>query len=117
MRLLMIHADRFSFGVTGRSKATESTSELELSPTEQSAHIKEVLVIFVSAEAVDETAPRDVAVEAAGHIRETARKVATNRLMVYPYAHLSSSLARPRIADEIIDTLVGSYSAWVAGGA
>lgn len=111
MRLLMVHADRFSFEVTGRSKATESTSELELSPTEQSAQIKEVLVIFVSAETVDETAPRDVAVEAAGRIRETARTVGTNRLMVYPYAHLSSSLARPRIAAEIIDTLVGQLRA------
>jgi threonyl-tRNA synthetase len=100
----MIHADRFSFEITGRSKATESTSEL--SATEQSAQIKEVLVIFVSVEKVDESASRDIAVEAAGRIRETADKVGTNRLMVYPYAHLSSSLARPRIAAEIIDTIV-----------
>lgn len=109
MRLLMIHADRFSFEITGRSKATESTSEL--SATEQSAQIKEVLVTFVSAEKVDESAPRDVAVEAASRIRETAGKVGTNRLMVYPYAHLSSSLARPRIAAEIIDTLVSQLRA------
>lgn len=105
----MIHADRFSFEITGRSKATESTSEL--SATEQSAQIKEVLVTFVSAEKVDESAPRDVAVEAASRIRETAGKVGTNRLMVYPYAHLSSSLARPRIAAEIIDTLVSQLRA------
>ena len=109
VRLLMIHADRFSFEITGRSKATESTSEL--SATEQSAQIKEVLVTFVSAEKVDESAPRDVAVEAASRIRETAGKVGTNRLMVYPYAHLSSSLARPRIAAEIIDTLVSQLRA------
>lgn len=105
MRLLMIHADRFSFEVTGRSNAAESASEL--SPTEESGQVKEVLVTFVSAEKVDESAPRDVAVEAANSICETAGKVGTNRLMVYPYAHLSSSLARPRIAAEIIDTLVG----------
>ena len=109
MRLLMIHADSFSFEVTGRSKATESTSEL--SATEQSAQLKEVLVAFVSAEKIDESAPRDVAVEAAGRIRETADKVGANRLMVYPYAHLSSSLARPRIAAEIIDTLVSRLRA------
>jgi threonyl-tRNA synthetase len=105
----MIHADSFSFEVTGRSKATESTSEL--SATEQSAQLKEVLVAFVSAEKIDESAPRDVAVEAAGRIRETADKVGANRLMVYPYAHLSSSLARPRIAAEIIDTLVSRLRA------
>lgn len=101
----MIHADRFSFEVTGRSKASESTSEP--SQTEQSGVVKEVLVAFVSAEKADESAPRDVAAEAAIRIRETASKVGTNRLMVYPYAHLSSSLAGPRIAAEIIDTLVG----------
>jgi threonyl-tRNA synthetase len=105
----MIHADSFSFEVTGRSKATESTGEL--SATEQSAHIKEALVAFVSAEKVDESAPRDVAVEAAARIRETAEKVGTSRLMVYPYAHLSSSLAPPRIAAEIIDTLVSQLRA------
>jgi threonyl-tRNA synthetase len=109
VRLLMIHADRFSFEVTGRSKATEATSEL--SPTEESAQIKEVLVAFVSAEKLDESAPRDVAVEAGERIRETARKVGTARLMIYPYAHLSSSLARPRIAAEIIDTLVSQLRA------
>ena len=109
MRLLMIHADRFSFEVTGRSKATESTSEL--SRTEESAHLKDVLVTFVSAEKADESAPRDIAVEAADRIRETAAKVGTDRLMVYPYAHLSSSLARPRIAAEIIDTIVGQLRA------
>jgi threonyl-tRNA synthetase len=109
VRLLMIHADRFSFEVTGRSRATESTNEL--APTEESAQVKEVLVTFVSAEKTDETAPRDVAVEAADHIRETAGKVGTNRLMIYPYAHLSSSLARPRIAAEIIDTLVSQLRA------
>ena len=110
MRLLMIHADRFSFEVTGRSKAAESTSELP-SPTEQSAQIKEVLVAFVSAEKADESAPRDVAVEASERIRETAAKVGTSRVMIYPYAHLSSSLARPRIAAEIIDTIVSQIRA------
>jgi len=104
VRLLMIHADHFSFEVTGRSKATESTSEL--AATEESAEIKEALVMFVSAEKADESAPRYVAIEAAARIRETADKVGTNRLMVYPYAHLSSNLARPRIAAEIIDTIV-----------
>lgn len=110
MRLLMIHADRFSFEVTGRSKAAESTSELP-SPTERSAQIKEVLVAFVSAEKADEAAPRDVAVDASGRIRETAAKVGTSRVMIYPYAHLSSSLARPRIAAEIIDTIVSQIRA------
>jgi threonyl-tRNA synthetase len=105
----MIHADRFSFEVTGRSKSAEPVSEL--SPTEEAAQIKEVLVAFVSAEKADESAPRDVAVEAAGRIRETAGKMGANRLMVYPYAHLSSTLARPKIAAEIIDALVGQLRA------
>jgi threonyl-tRNA synthetase len=39
-------------------------------------------------------------------IRVTAEKVGAKRIMVYPYSHLSSDLAKPRIAVNLIDQLV-----------
>lgn len=101
MRLLMIHADRFSFEVTGKTRDAESNAGT--SAINDSAQIKEALVAFITAEKRDESGALDVAKQAATHIRATAEKVGASRVMVYPYAHLSSDLAKPRIASEIVD--------------
>jgi len=55
-------------------------------------------------EKVDESGVKDVATQAANQIRNTAEKIGARRIMVYPYAHLSSDLARPGIATEVLDT-------------
>lgn len=109
MRLMLIHADRFSFQVT--DKTTVSGFAGEIAPGEERASLEEVLVAFVSVEKGDESDPRDVAEQAAAQIRATADKVGAARVIVYPYAHLSSDLAKPRVAagalDQITELLSG----------
>ena len=104
MRLLMIHADRFSFKVTDKTSVAGFASELL--PGEEQDHVEEVLVAFLAVENADEAGAQEVAGKAAGQIRATAGKVNSGRVMVYPYAHLSSDLAKPRIATRIIDQVV-----------
>ncbi len=104
MRLMMIHADRFSFAVTGKASGAGFLAELE--PGDERAQLDEALVAFVTVEERDEAGPHDVAEQAASRIRSTADKVGAGRVMVYPYAHLSSDLAKPRIATEVIDAVV-----------
>jgi threonyl-tRNA synthetase len=97
---MMIHADRFSFEVTGKATGTGSVDEL--SPGEDRGEVDDALVAFMSVETVDESAPHDVAEQAAAQISTTADKVGAARVMVYPYAHLSNDLATPRIATRVI---------------
>src|SRR3979411_1899360 len=98
MRLMLIHADQFSFRVT--DKTSSAAFGGELAPGEDRAKLEEALVAFLAVEGRDESAVHDVAEQAAAQIRDTAKKVGTGRVMVYPYAHLASDLAKPRLASE-----------------
>jgi threonyl-tRNA synthetase len=104
MRLMMIHADRFSFKVTDKTSVAGFSGEL--SPGEKQGQVQEVLVAFIAVENGDESSAQDVSEQAAAEIRTTAEKVGAGSVMVYPYAHLSSDLAKPRIATHIIDHVV-----------
>jgi len=108
MRLLMIHADRFSYEVTGR---TPGATLRALTPEEQKGQVDEVVVGFVSVEKIDETGVDDVVAQAAERLANTAAKVGAQRIMVYPYAHLSSDLASPRIASNALDGLADTLAA------
>jgi len=100
----MIHADQFSFKVTDKTSVAGFAGELALG--EDQARIEDALVAFLSVEKQDESDAQDVAEQAATQIRATAEKVGAGRVMVYPYAHLSSDLAKPRIASEVVDQIV-----------
>jgi threonyl-tRNA synthetase len=101
MRLMMIHADQFSFKVTDKTSVAGFSGEL--SPGEKQDQVREVIVAFLAVENGDELDTQDVSEQAAAEIRVTAEKVGVGCVMVYPYAHLSSNLAKPRIATQIID--------------
>ncbi|MGZ4883082.1 MAG: threonine--tRNA ligase [Halobacteriota archaeon] len=106
MRLLLMHVDYIEYQVTKASKYAEDTED-----SRKQARMEEALVAFVAAERGDETSIDDVAAEAANAIGDVATKVATKRVMIYPYAHLSSELASPETAlnilQEIESLLVG----------
>jgi threonyl-tRNA synthetase len=104
MRLMLIHADRFSFKVTEETSVAGFAGEL--APGEDLGHVEEALVAFVAVEKADESSPQDMAEQTAARICAIAEKVGAERVMVYPYAHLSSDLAKPRIAAEVIGQVV-----------
>lgn len=101
MRLMTIHADRFSFRVTDKTGVAGFAGDL--APGEDHEEVAETLVAFIAAEKPDEAAPSDVSAQAAEQILSTAKQVGADRVVVYPYAHLSSDLASPRSAKEILD--------------
>jgi threonyl-tRNA synthetase len=101
---MMVHADKFSFKVTDKTGVAGFVGELAAG--EDQAQIEEALVAFLAVEGPDESGPQDVAEQAVDQIRVTAEKVGAGRVMVYPYAHLSSDLAKPRVATEVIDQVV-----------
>src|SRR2546429_1129196 len=101
---MMIHADKFSYKVTDKTGVAGFVGELAAG--EDQAQIEDALVAFLAVEKPDEFGPHDVAEQAVTQIRITAEKVGAGRVMVYPYAHLSSDLAKPRVATQVIDHVV-----------
>ncbi len=93
MRILQLHCDSIEF--TPVKKEINSAEEIEPS----SKKIEEVVVAFVAIEEGDNSI---VAKKAMLEITESMKKVGCNRLLLYPYAHLSSKLASPSTALSIL---------------
>ena len=93
MRILQLHCDNIEF--TPVKKEIKSAEEIE--PT--SKKLDEVVVAFVAIEEGDNSI---VAKKAMSEITESMKKVGCSRLLLYPYAHLSSKLASPSTALAIL---------------
>ena len=98
MRLLLLHCSEFEYTV--REQAVKNPEQI----TDQNRHGKyeNVLVSFCTIEKEDEMDPDQVAKRATESIKEVADSVKTKRILVYPYAHLSNSLASVKTALEIL---------------
>ena len=101
MRILFLHVDYLEYEV--REKALKGVPDVPQS--KRHGRIEEALVCFISAEKRDETNLAGVANAAAANIVDVAGQVRTKRIVLYPYAHLSSSLAAPGPAQELIASL------------
>ncbi|HET6458469.1 MAG TPA: threonine--tRNA ligase [Nitrosopumilaceae archaeon] len=93
MRILQLHCDSIEF--TPVKKEIKSAEDIE--PT--SKKIDEVVVAFVAIEDGDNSI---VAKKAISEITESMNKVGCKKLLLYPYAHLSSKLASPSTALSIL---------------
>ncbi len=95
MRVLFIHADFIEF--EAKQKAMKSAEEIE----KKRERYEEVLVAFISVEKGD----TQIIEKAKNEIEDVAEKVNATRLVLYPYAHLSSNLASSDEAMEVLKSL------------
>jgi len=93
MRILQLHCDNIEF--TPIKKEIKSAEDVE----PLTKKLDEVVVAFIAVEEGDDSS---VAKKAISEITESMKKVGCNRLLLYPYAHLSSKLASPSIALSIL---------------
>ncbi len=100
MRILMIHASEFSFHVTEETSVAAAAGDV--AEEEKSGSSGDSLVCFLSVEKKDEDRPGNVVAEAKKKILAHQGKVNAETLWLYPYAHLSSDLASPRMAQKIL---------------
>jgi len=99
----LVHSDFLEFEAKQRTPLAEDV------PSEQrSGRLEEVLVVFTAAEEEDGSNIEGVSKNAAREIAEVARKVEAKRVAIYPYAHLSSSLASPKAAIKLLDATAGA---------
>ena len=101
MRVLLIHAESFEYQV--REKAVEEPEKFETSRSH--GQMENVLVAFCTIEKEDEKDPIRVAANGSEAVREVADQVRTKNIMLYPYAHLSSSLASRDPAIKVVATM------------
>lgn len=99
MRMLLIHADEFSYEV--KSKAIPEPEE----PKNLKASVKNALIAFCTIEKDDEKNPEVIAFKAAENIIDVFNKVKAENIVVYPYAHLSSDLASKEVAIPILEKI------------
>lgn len=100
MKLLLIHADYMEYEVKKKTKLAE--------PFEgKGERVEEVLVVFTSVEKGDD---ENVVKKAAVEVREVAEKVGAEKIMIYPYAHLSSNLADADTAVRLLKLLESELS-------
>jgi len=86
MRILQLHCDSIQY--TPTKKEIKSAEEIEPKTT----RIEEVVVCFTAVEKDDDSS---IVKNAIAEIQESMNKVGCNKLLLYPYAHLSSNLASP----------------------
>jgi len=96
MRLLLLHADWVEF--EPKLKALEDAEKIE----EGRRRIEEVLVVYTTVEEKDNL---DTVRQAKMDIIDVMNKVAAKRVLIYPWAHLSSKLAPPKKALKLVKEL------------
>jgi len=101
VRLLLVHADRFEY--EAREKAVKEPEPLNES--HKKGALENGLVVFSTVEKNDEQEPEQIATNAASSIEEVLGWLKTKRVMVYPYAHLSTSLASREPAISVLKAL------------
>jgi len=97
MRILAIHSDYINFEPT--KKALKSAEDVE----KKKEGMKDCLVVFSSVEKVDEKNVDGTVSKLVDEIKNIIKQVKTNRIVLYPYAHLSSELANPKTAVEVLE--------------
>ena len=88
-----MHCNSIEFTPTKK----EIKSAEEISP--ETKNLEEVVVTFI---AVEEGDDKTVAKKAITEIKESMNKVGCKKLLLYPYAHLSSNLAAPNSALSVL---------------
>ncbi|MBS7632565.1 threonine--tRNA ligase [Candidatus Bathyarchaeota archaeon] len=96
MRILQLHSNFIEFQPIQKEIAIAEDAE------KKSTRLEEILVLFTAVEEGDDEATARQAIDQA---REFLEKQKVTRILIYPYAHLSSNLAKPSEALKIVKTM------------
>ncbi|UCE73651.1 MAG: threonine--tRNA ligase, partial [Methanomassiliicoccales archaeon] len=100
MRLLFIHADFMEFESRKKTKFAEKIKEAA-----KKHRVEEVLVVFTSVEKEDEGVGDEVIIQYVENLKEIADQLQVNRVLIYPYVHLTNSPSDPVFARDMVKKL------------
>lgn len=92
MRILQTHVDYIEY--EPMQKEIDLAEEIE----KKKYKVKDVLVLFTSVEKND---GKNTGVKAIDEVKDFLEKIKCNKILIYPFAHLSRDLSKPRDALEI----------------
>ena len=93
MRILQLHCDNIEYSPI--KKEISAAEDIDPKPK----RFEEIVVVFV---AVEEDDDKTVATNAVLQIKDSMKKIGCQKLLLYPYAHLSSTLASPNTALSVL---------------
>ncbi len=96
MRVLQLHSNFIEYKPVQKEIAMAEEAEKKL------VRLEEIVVLFT---AVEEGDDKTVAQEAVDEAQVFLEKLKVNRILIYPYAHLSSNLAKPTEALKIVKAM------------
>ncbi|MBS1268778.1 MAG: Threonine--tRNA ligase [Nitrosopumilus sp.] len=102
MRILQLHCDSIEY--TPTKKEIKSAEDIE---NPQTQRLEELVVVFVAIEDGDDSS---VAQNAISQIKNSMEKIGCKKLLLYPYAHLSSNLAKPSTAISLLKEMESGAS-------
>ena len=97
MRILQLHCDSIEY--TPTKKEIKSAEDIK---DPQTKRFEEIVVAFVAIEDGDDSS---VAQNAISQIKTSMEKIGCKKLLLYPYAHLSSNLAKPSVAMSLLQEM------------
>ncbi|WP_455645671.1 threonine--tRNA ligase [Methanosphaera sp.] len=97
MRTLMIHSDYLRYKTRSKTKIAE-----DIEDEKRASGVDNALVAFIAVEQEDEENPELIITKAVKEILNVQNKVNAENIVVYPYAHLSSSLSDANVAQKIL---------------
>jgi len=106
MRILELHCDYVNY--KPKQKALKTVPDLS-EEEKKGLRMENVLVVFSSFEEGDDERVLDQAVEA---VEKNFGEVKAANVLVYPYAHLSSNLARPSAAVNLLEKFLDKVRAF-----
>ena len=106
MRILLIHSDYLNYNVKNKTPVAE-----EIEDAKKQGAFDESLVVFTAVEKDDENNPQGIVKNLVKEVIKTNDQVKAENIVLYPYAHLSSSLSSPKVAVQVLkdaeEALVG----------
>ena len=97
MRILLIHSDYLNYDVKKKTPVAE-----EIEEAKKQGAFDESLVVFTAVEKEDENNPEAIIKNLVDEVKKTNDQVKAENIVLYPYAHLSSSLSSPKVAVDIL---------------
>lgn len=97
MRILLIHSDYLNYNVKNKTPVAE-----EIEDAKKQGAFDESLVVFTAVEKDDENNPQGIVKNLVKEIIKTNDQVKAENIVLYPYAHLSSSLSYPKVAVQVL---------------
>jgi threonyl-tRNA synthetase len=106
MRILLIHSDYLNYNVKNKTPVAE-----EIEDAKKQGAFDESLVVFTAVEKDDENNPQGIVKNLVKEVIKTNDQIKAENIVLYPYAHLSSSLSSPKVAVQVLkdaeETLIG----------